>query len=117
MSLTLPLRSDLEDYDLQVTLDGVLFTLRFRWNRREQCWYMDVGGENGRPILASIKVVIDYPLGARSRNALMPAGMFVAVDTTSQRLDPGLNDLGVRVLLLYFEVAELPIDPTKPLAG
>lgn len=117
MSLTIPLRSDLEDYDLQVSLDGVLFTLRFRWNRRDLYWYMDVGDEDGNPILASIKVVIDFPLGARSRNSLMPGGILLAVDTSTQRLDPGLSDLGTRVVLLYFEVAELPIDPTKPLTS
>lgn len=111
MSVTIPLRTDLEDYDLSIALDGVVYTLRFLWNRRDSAWYMDVGDEDGVPILNSIKVVVDFPIGARCRDERWPPGLFLAVDTSTLRADAGLHELGDRVQLLYFERAELPVNP------
>jgi hypothetical protein len=110
MSQTIPLRSDLQHYDMQVTLDGVIYTLELRWNRREGFWYMSLLLEDGTPLVLSLKLVLDHPLGCRCRDARRPPGALIAVDTSTQHLDPGLSDLGSRVLLVYFEKVELPID-------
>jgi uncharacterized protein DUF6983 len=117
VSLTIPTRTDLEDYDLQANLDDVIFTLRFRWNRRLGLWFMDVADEDGGIIQASIAVVIDFPLGARMRDSRWVGGFFLAVDTSTAHTDAGVTDLGDRVQLLYFQASELPIDPSVPPTG
>ncbi len=111
MSQTIPLRSDLQHFDLQVVLDARTYTLEFRWNVREGAWYMSVNLENGIPVRSSLKVVVDHPIGGRTRSLDWPAGAFFAVDTSTQRRDPELGDLGDRVLMVYFPASELPIDP------
>lgn len=110
MAYTLPLRSDLTHYDMQLTLDGVAYTFEFRWNTRAGAWFMDIQTDEGEHIVSSIKVVIDLPLGARSRDARKPAGALFAVDTSGKGLDPGVSDLGERVQLVYFTKAELPVE-------
>lgn len=101
--LTIPCRPDQTDYAFQVALDGATFTLRFRWNTRELAWYMDVGDETDAPIYTSVKIVVNFPLGFRSRDPRRPLGFFLAGDTTKKGRDPGIADLGDRVQLYYFE--------------
>lgn len=119
MPITIPLRNDLPHFDMQVVLDSVTFTLEFRWNTREECWYMDIMTESGEHINIGIKFVVDHPLGMRTPDERRPAGVLIAQDTSGQHADPsfseatGFGDLGDRVQLLYFEAAELPIiNPT-----
>lgn len=110
MPVTIPLRTDaVYHYDLQVVLDGAVFTLELRWNTRDEAWYMDLRTEAGDPILTSVKVVVDWPLAGRCVDARRPAGALFAIDTSSERRDPGKDDLGSRVILVYFESAELPV--------
>lgn len=116
MPLLIPLRSDLPFFDFQATLDGATYTLEFRWNTREKSWYLNILTDEGVPIIMSIKFLIDHPLGCRSVNPLKPPGVFLAEDTSGARVDAGFNeetgigDLGDRIILLYFESSELPID-------
>jgi len=48
-------------------------------------------------------VVADWPLFHRSVDARLPEGRVFVVDLTGEGEDPGLDDLDVRVLLLYFD--------------
>lgn len=133
MAIQIPLRTDLEDYTLQATLDQTIYTLRMRFNRRDQNWYMDVMDQNSVPIRMGLKVLIDWPLGVRTRNPLWPPGCFIAVDTSTLHEDPTAtitidngarvngtpsatvaSDLGGRVVLLYFQKSELPVNPHNP---
>lgn len=116
MPLTIPLRKDLTHFDLEVALEGTTYRMFFYWNTRERFWYFDIFTEEDEPIITSIKFVIDAPLGRRTANPLRPPGVFIGVDTSGDRIDPGYNDdtqtsdLGDRVKLIYFESSELPID-------
>jgi len=107
MSVLIPCRPDLSHYDMQVVLSNITYTLEFRWNTREGYWYMDIKDETEDPILAGIKVVIEWPLGIRTVDSRRPPGVFFAIDTTNQQRDPGVNDLGDRVKLVYFDESEL----------
>lgn len=115
MALTIPLRNDLPNFDLEVTLEGRTFRLVFYWNTREGYWYMDVYDSADVEVVTSIKVVIDFPLGFRTKNPAKPSGCFFAVDTSGERRDPsydpvtGRGDLGDRVVLMYVEASEMPV--------
>jgi hypothetical protein len=91
---------------MQVVLDGSTFTLEFRWNTREQAWYLNVSDEAGVLIRGSVKVVVNWPLAARVVNPKKWPGRLVAQDTTGLQTNPGIADLGDRVALIYFEVAD-----------
>ncbi len=106
MAKRIPLPSGLPHFSLQVELDGTTFTLEFRWNSRDGAWYMNLEDAEGTHILSGIKVVADWPLGARFQVAGLPAGQLSAVDTSGAGLDPGFTDLGTRVQILYLTAAE-----------
>lgn len=106
-AVVVPLRSDLPFFDLQAVLDGTTYTLQFRWNVRCSAWFMDVLDETADNVLVGgLQLVVDFPLGVyqTGRN---PPGVFMLIDASGLGLDPGINDLGQRVRLLYFTAAAL----------
>ena len=106
MALTVPLDPTLTHYDEQITLDGVTYTLEFRWNTRAAAWFMNILTEQGDPITAGIRIVVDMPLGLRSSDTRKPKGLLFAVDTSGERREPVIDDFGTRVVLLYHPLAE-----------
>lgn len=107
MPVRIPVRPGLTYFTTEITLDGANYALLLRWNLREEAWYMDVLDEPQTTVLVGgLKLVADYPLGI-PRTGRMPPGLFVALDTTGEGIDPGIDDLGDRVKLLYYSADEL----------
>lgn len=100
--LVIPTTTDVPHYSVQVELDGALFTFTLRWNERAGAWFMTVADANDETIVAGIKVVVNFPLLRKLVAENRPAGEIYAVDPTHDG-DPGRNDLGGRVLLMYKE--------------
>lgn len=105
-----PLRASVADQDLQVPLDGRVYTLRLRWAGREERWYMDVSDEDRVMIYAGIALVLNFPLGIRCASDRIFPGVLMASDTSGANAEPALADLGDRVKLYYFDEDSLPID-------
>jgi hypothetical protein len=104
---------ELSDYRQVTTLDGRDYTLRFLFNQREGKWYMSLSDESDDSIVHGVKIVPLISLLRKVTDARRPPGVLMARDTTAADidfgagekvadLDPGLNDLGARVLLFYF---------------
>ncbi len=106
MAVTIPLRNDIPDYDLQVELDGQTYGIEMHWNFRSLQWAMSLFDAEGVAVALNIGVVVDFPLARRVQRSEMPPGVFIAVDTTGQNTDPGFSDLGTRVQLLYMSPGE-----------
>lgn len=118
MSLRIPTSTTFPLYSQTTTLDGVDYVLRFLWNQREGSWFFSLLDADEDPIVEGLKVVVNLPLLRLVTDERKPPGVLLAVDTTAPEvdraagekvlaLDPGLEDLGERVLLLYFSEAEL----------
>ena len=117
MPLTVPLRSDLPYFDLQATLDGVTYTLVFRWNVRLAAWFLTVLDADASNVLVGDTALrVNFPLSAYM-STRRPPGQFVVIDSSGQGLDPiaislqrsFTTDLGTRCKLVYFTVDELGI--------
>lgn len=105
-------------FDVVASLDGVNYTLQFRWNERgmrllsdgteeEGSWFITVLDEPGQEvILGDVKLVVDWPLW-RVRADRTPPGFLIAFDTSGEGIDPGLDDLGVRVVIDYITADEI----------
>ena len=106
-TLTVPTRTDLGAYTLQVELDALVYRLAFQFNDREGFWYLSIADESGVAIRSGIKVVVNTPLLRLIANEDAPPGELLAVDTTDDS-EPGLTDLGEAALLTYIEEASLP---------
>jgi hypothetical protein len=113
MALVIPIdrtTSKPAHFDLQVALDGVTYTLEFRWNVRASAWFMAVLDAQGVTAhVVGVKLVVDYPLNRFSPNRT-PPGLFMAIDTSATQgmgEDPGFDDLGNRVQIAYLTAADL----------
>lgn len=104
---TLPTRTDIARYDFDVELDGQTYTFDFEWNDRDAGWYMSISDSVGAPLLSGRRIVLNFPLISRYRDARLPAGTIEAIDTGSTDTEPGFADLGDRVKLLYTPLADL----------
>lgn len=102
----IPVTSAQTLYTQVTTLDGQEYNLTFAYNFRELAWYLDVTDVNQVPIAAGIKVVVDWDLLKRCVDPRRPPGVLFANDLSGAGLDPGLDDFGTRVELLYFGDAE-----------
>jgi len=107
MSLQIPTSQTLPFYSETVLLEGTSYNLFFKWNVRDSAWYMSIQTSNQVDIVDGIKIVCDWGLLRRYRSLAVPPGEIVAVDTTGAGIDPGLNDLGTRVILTYVTSPEL----------
>jgi hypothetical protein len=107
MAQTIPTRTD-PRYSIEVELDGTNFVLEFEWNDRATSWFLDVLNEARERLLTGVRIVVGFPLIARYRDSRLPKGDLSAVDTSGLGLDPALEDLGDRVLLVYTPFDEIP---------
>lgn len=103
---TIPVSMDLLSSQV-TTLSGQDYILTFAWNPREEAWYMDVADQDGNVLACSRKVVVDFPLIYRPTDPRLPKGVFYAIDTTDMGQDPGRDDFGTRVHLIYVEPGDL----------
>lgn len=99
--------TELSGYTQRTILDGREYLLRFLWNMREAKWYLSIADQTGSPIVDGIKVVADFPLTRRIVDERCFPGSLIAMDTSEKGLDPGLTELGDRVVLVYDSVTEV----------
>lgn len=94
-----------------VELDGVSFTFAFEWNDRNEQWSFSLYDAAGVGLVYGVSLVVGIPLLNRFPNVPgLPAGGLEAIDTSDLSADPGFEDLGSRVQLMYWPVAEIPSD-------
>jgi hypothetical protein len=103
--IEIPTRSDLKAYEMQLELDGVTYTLGFRFNERLGLWVMDIGDANENDLLNGIPLLTNVPLTDDYVAEGLPPGRFICEDTTGQSRDAGAEDLGNGVRLLYEEAS------------
>ncbi len=118
MSLRIPTSTELSIYRQTTSLDGQDFIFRFLFNQREAEWFFSLADGNDDAIVEGVKVIVQLPLLRLVTDPRQPPGIILALDTqatvtdfsalmkTTAR-DPGLFELGERVILLYFTEAEL----------
>jgi len=94
-------------YTFSTSIDEVQYIFDVRWNSRAGHWYYDLKDENGDVIRSGMRVALGaFPLH-RSVDARAPTGALMAVDTTGQDLEATYDDMGVRVLMVYYTLAEI----------
>jgi hypothetical protein len=108
-TLTLPVRPGVPHQRFFVELEAVTYGIDLLWNGRAGAWSLSILDRNGAALLSGRRVVIGFPLTVRAAYDLrLPPGQIVAIDTTGADKEPGLEDLGARVPLLYVEAADVP---------
>lgn len=106
MPLELPLNAEVPVDVFSVVLDGQLYRFRAMWNARAERWTLEIQTSAGAPLVSAELVQADAPIFALAR-ADLPPGRFLTVDRSGSGRAPGRDELGQRVVLLYFTAAEL----------
>lgn len=107
MALLIPFRPSIGRYRFITVIGGDQYIFRVRWNTRDAAWYFNLLEYDETPILEGVKVVLGTYLGRRSNHPLLLNGVFVARSNATVHKDPGLDDLGASVNVLYFTRAEM----------
>ncbi len=103
-TLVLPARPGVPHQRFFAELESVTYGFELRWNGRAESWKLDILDRDGNVLLAGKRVVIGFPLTIRAAyDRRLPPGQIIAIDTTGADAEPGLDDLGERVRLLYIE--------------
>lgn len=105
--IILPVEPGLARYTFQCELDRVSFNFALEWTDRDSGWYMSIRDVVGAPLLSGRRVVLNYPLINLYREAGLPLGSIMALDSTGTDTEPGYADLGDRVYLAYIPFSEL----------
>ena len=82
-------------YSQRVNLDGVDFTLDFRWGTRENRWYMRLLDTLGNTLIGPMKLVVNWPLMHYYHGrAGVPSGEFWCMTSGASNAPPGLTEMG-----------------------
>lgn len=110
MILNIPVQSGQAAWVQTNTLDGVTYQLSFVWNARAGAWYLSIADASGVDLLTGIKLVSNRPLLQRFRWIVgLPPGEISAVSFDGSIDYAQYTDLGVSVLVYYFDASEVAI--------
>jgi hypothetical protein len=84
------------------TLDGVEYQFRWSYIERGDRWKLSVLDTDDSAIVEGIACVASFPLFDLLTDSRRPPGELMLFDTQGQGASPGLDDLGVRVLVVYY---------------
>lgn len=107
MALLLPIQPGNPNFTIDVDMDGVTYTLQFKWNARAPGWFVSISTSTGEVLVLARRLPVNWPLWWRNRDPLLPSGYLMLNDTTGADLDPGVEDLGARVQVVYVTAAEV----------
>jgi hypothetical protein len=105
----IPTRNDLPSYEMQVTLDSVVYTLQLYFNPRMADgvgkWFITLADQNRNMLVGPVPVVVNWGLFDRfiDQDGGSPPGTIFAFDTSGNNRDPGQFDLGDNVRLFYIQ--------------
>ncbi len=97
----LPTSTTDPNYSIEVTLDGRVFRLLFKFNGRDQAWYLDLFDADDVLLRSGIRIVNDWLLFRLWQTETRPEGDSMAIAQGADTSIAGLQDLGERVLLTY----------------
>jgi len=76
MPIIVPIKND-PNHQLAITLDNVVFNLRFLYNETKDSWVMDIKDGNNTPIITGLRLVPNFPIIKQYVSPNLPKGDFV----------------------------------------
>lgn len=96
-----------QHYRMTVELDGADYTFDFNYNSRVPGWTFDLYDVDMALLVASVRVSTKCDLLKAYVKTGLPAGILMAVDLLEQDGDATAINLGTRIILVYFEDADV----------
>lgn len=105
-TIKLPVRVAPLAYSMRVEMDSLLYDLTFRFNARDDHWFMDLAFDD-LPVVQGMKVVHSSDLLSQFAefqvDGRLPPGQFIVLDVTGAGRDPDKTTFGDDVVMLYTE--------------
>jgi len=98
----------LEYYKFNTNLDGQNYGFRFRYNRRNDTWYVTIYDSNEQVVISDA-AVLSYMHSMTARlgvSGFMPFGDLYCSDVNSGKEDPSYNNFGKVVKLFYMSLVD-----------
>lgn len=106
--LILPTFDDSSAYEYLIGLEGRDYRLRYTYSERVDAWHLDVELADGTALATGVRLVANLPLLRRYIDDRLPPGVLVALAMADPPADPGRDDLGEQVVMVYIASDELP---------
>lgn len=103
----LPTSLTLAYYEFEIELDDIEFRLEFRYNNRDDAWYLTILDTDGVILRAGLRVVNEWNLIRLWVDDAAPDGEIITVNQGKVLAPPTLNQLGSEVVLAYLDAAEI----------
>lgn len=103
LQIKTPNAQALGTFNRTVSLEGINYQFQFYENTREGFWYFNFLDTEGNPIRTSIKIVSNWAFLRTLRTTPRPPGDIISIDTRNIKLDPGIDEFGIDVILGYIE--------------
>ena len=103
----LPLTPKLPFYEFDVELDDTVFRLEFRFNGRDDAWYMKISDTEDNILRSGIKIVNRRSLLKGWVTNEAPLGAITSITTVNLDRPPNLEELDRDTLLHYVDAEEL----------
>lgn len=95
-------------YVFEIELDGVLFRMEFKFNERDQAWYMSILDTNDNHLRSGLRVVSDWTLLRLWQELTKrPEGEIIATALGGITRPALIDELGSQVILTYLDAAEI----------
>lgn len=101
-------------YEFTTRIDDAEYLFAVRWNAHPLGgWYFDIADEAGvaespiRWFARGLKIVLGCAIGRTNLHPLFVNGQLVAYDTTRQGREATFDDLGTRVIVVYWSQDDL----------
>ena len=105
----IPLRPSLAAQSVNVTLDGRGYRVDLDWLGRIERWCFSLYTSSGEPVLRTKGLVLGADLLKRTRYRTdCPQGLLILRDLQDLEVEASLDSLGVRHVLMYVPLTELP---------
>lgn len=101
----IPTMIDASAYKFEIVLDNETYILQFSYIERIQRWILNILDSNENMLLAGITLHSSLDLIGRFKNPDLPKGTLICFDVEGENKSASRDDLGIRVKLLYDEVA------------
>jgi hypothetical protein len=106
-TLDISVDTDVNNFEQTHELDGRLYLMRFQWNRRDKSWSVSFYLPDGTPLATGRKINLGVPLLNGEIDERLPPGMLLSVDLTQSDVEAAHDDIGMRIVLEYFDLDEL----------
>lgn len=101
--LEIPIQNGLHTFREIATIENTVYVLEFYFNQRSNHWILDILDEAETPLLLGVPVQTNVPITINFQHLPIPQGILIPFDIQGKSKNADVDDIGIRIKLLYEE--------------